>query len=345
MENMTAYPEAAEVRRIADEASHIVIIQADNPDADSLGSALALEQIFGELGKQTSLYCSVDMPGYLRYMEGWDRVSKDFPNKFDATVIVDASTMTLLEKFQDLNMRSTIASRPCIVLDHHAITDNPIPFATAVINDPNVASTGELIYRLAKEYGWQLDSRSGNYIMNSILGDTQGLTNDLAKADTYRLMAELIELGVSRPQLEEARREFGKMPPEIFKYKSELIRRTEIFGDGRIAFVAIPQQEINDYSPLYNPAPLIQNDMLQTSGIQVAIVLKHYDNGRITGAIRSSQGYTVAGDLAAHFGGGGHKYASGFKLTDGRPLEEVKSECVVTAGRLLDELRGVNEIL
>ena len=52
--------------------------------------------------------------------------------------------------------------------------------------------------------------------MSSILGDTQGLSNDLASAQTYRIMADMVEAGVNRPKLEELRREYGKMPPEIY---------------------------------------------------------------------------------------------------------------------------------
>lgn len=333
------YPESQQIRDLIAAANHILIIQADNPDADSLGSALALEQILGELGKEPSLYCAVDMPAYLRYLNGWDRVSKDLPQSFDLSIIVDASTMTLLDKFQDSHMKGIVASKPCIVLDHHAITDNPIPFKTVEINDSSVASTGELIYRLSRELDWTIDSTSGEFIMNSILGDTQGLTNELAKAETYRVMAELIDLGVNRPKLEETRREYGKMPESILRYKAELIARAELYDDGQIAIVTVPQHEINEHSPLYNPAPLIQTDLLQTIGVHVAIVLKSYDSGRITAAIRANSGHSVAGKLAEHFGGGGHNYASGFKLEDGRPLHEVKSECISVASELLAAIK------
>lgn len=78
-------------------ANNIVIIQADNPDGDSLASALALESILGDMGKEPFLYCGVDMPGYLHYLPGWDRVSKDLPGKIDASIIVDTSVISLLD--------------------------------------------------------------------------------------------------------------------------------------------------------------------------------------------------------------------------------------------------------
>jgi phosphoesterase RecJ-like protein len=150
-------------------------------------------------------------------------------------------------------------------------------------------------------------------------------------------MAELVELGVDRPKLEEKRREYGKMQPEIFRYKAELIRRTEFAYDGRIAYASVPQNEINQYSPLYNPAPLIQNDMLQTLGVQVAIVFKTYADGKITAAIRCNPSAPVGAQLAEYFGGGGHKFASGFKITDGRKFDEIKTDCIAAAAELLDK--------
>ena len=334
------YPETNTFQELIQTANHIVIIQADNPDADSLGSALALESILGDLGKQTSLYCAVDMPGYLRYMSGWDRIDKELPRKFDLSIVVDASTMSLFDAFAVPSVSGALAAKPCIILDHHAVTDHPIPFATVTINDGGRASAGELIYILSQELHWTVSVVAGEYIMSSILGDTQGLSNELAKPITYRIVADLIENGVNRQNLEEIRREYGKMPESIFRYKAELITRTELYDEGRIAIVTIPQSEINTYSPLYNPAPLVQNDILQVKGIQLAIVLKQYDSGRITAAIRANAGYTVAGTLAAHFGGGGHKYASGFKINGGRVFNEVKLECIDKATELLQTVNG-----
>ena len=334
------YSQADQIKNIIDGTKTIVIVQADNPDADSLGSALALEAILGELGKNPVLYCAVDMPGYLRYMAGWDRVQAELPKQFDASIIVDASTMTLLEKLRQSGQQNWLAAKPCVILDHHEIVEQAVPFATVTINDSGRASAGELIYLLAKQLDWQLPLEAQAYIMHSILGDTQGLSNQLASAATYRIMAEMIENGVSRPELEELRREYSKMAPEIYKYKARLLERTEFAAEGRIASVIIPQKEINEYSPLYNPGPLVQGDMLQTSDVQVAIVFKQYDDGRVTGAIRCNSTAGIAAQLAETLGGGGHAFASGFKVTDGRTVEQVKTECLGTATSLLAEASG-----
>ncbi len=327
-----------QIKTIIDDAQRIVVLQADNPDADSLGSALALEQILSNAGKDVYLYCAVDIPNYLRYLSGWDRINPELPSQFDASIIVDASTLSLFERLTESGSQGWVAGKPCIVLDHHNTTDNSITFANVVLNEPNKSSTGEVIYTLAKDLSWPLDDVSGAFLMTAILGDTQGLTNDLTKPGTYRVMADLAELGVNRPALEEQRREASKMEQVIYKYKAELIDRTEFHNSDTIATVVIPQAEINKYSPLYNPGPLIQGDMLQVKGLQVGIVFKTYDDGRVTGMIRCNPSAPVAALLAKQLGGGGHDYASGFKITSGKPFNEIKAECVEFASQLLNNL-------
>ena len=322
------------LQALINDAQHIVVVQADNPDGDSLGSALALEHILGDMGKQVTLYCGVDMPGYLHYLSGWDRVEKQLPNKFDASIIVDASTLSLLEKLQSSGELGWLAVKPCAVLDHHEKVENVIPFAQVIINEFRLSSTGELIYALATELEWPVSAAAGEGIMTAILGDTQGLSNQLAGAGTYRVMAALTELGVDRPALEERRRGLSKMPASIYAYKGTLLQRTEFHDDGRIAVITIPQAEINEFSPLYNPGPLVQGDMLQTIGVQVAIVLKQYADGKVTGAIRCNPGAGVGAELAEHLGGGGHAFASGFKVTN-RAYTEVKADCLSYCRELL----------
>jgi nanoRNase/pAp phosphatase (c-di-AMP/oligoRNAs hydrolase) len=79
-----------------------------------------------------------------------------------------------------------------------------------------------------------------------------------------------------------------------------------------------------------------------TTGVDVAIAFKTYNDGHITGKIRCNFGKAIAADLAKHFGGGGHPYASGFKITTGKPFEDIKKDCIQTATELLDKLSEEN---
>lgn len=322
-----------QIKQIIDDSQKILIIQADNPDADSLASSLALESIIHAMGKEPVMYCGIDVPAYLKYLSGWDRVMNEVPNQFDSTIIVDTSAKTLLDQLSQSGGEGWVASKPVIVLDHHAGVECDIDYANVVINDSSKVSTGEVIFDIAKQANWETPLDSLEFIMTSILADSLGLTTENTSADTYIAMSELVKLGVNRPKLEEQRRAYTKMAEVIFRYKGRLIERTEII-DGKIALIVIPQQEINDYSPLYNPGPLVQGDHLQTGGILISVALKSYDSGRITAAIRCNQGAPIAAELANEFGGGGHAYASGFKVQD-RDINEVKKSVITKIQELL----------
>lgn len=333
---MQSYPETEEIRKLLESAQRILIIQADNPDGDSLGSALALEQILGEMGKEPLLYCGVDMPSYLTHLPGWDRVSRDIPSQFDVSIIVDTSVESLLENLGDSEQRHWVATKPCIILDHHPVSVT-IPYATVVCNHPAVA-TGELIYELAKQLDWPLPLPAKNMLTTAILADSLGLTTDATTARSIHIIAELVEGGVHIAELENKRREMMRKSPELVHYKGQLLERVEYFADNRIATVTIPWSEIEQYSHAYNPSVLVLDDMRLTENTDVAIAFKLYKDGKITAKIRCNYGKTIANTLATHFGGGGHPYASGFKITDGRPFNEIKSECISYATELLDKL-------
>lgn len=332
------YQQAADIQAILDQSQRIVIMQASNPDGDSLGSSLALEEILSNMGKSVYLYCGVDMPTYLRYLPGWDRVSQDFPSQFDATIIVDTSTQDLFDQLNDSPARNWVATKPCIVIDHHAVEAN-IPYASIICNQPAVA-TGEVIYELARQLNWPLNHTAMSRLATSIMSDSLGLTTEATSARSIAIVSELVAGGVSIAELEQARRELMRKKPELVHYKGELLQRVEYHAGNRIATVTIPFPEIEQYSPDYNPSMLVIDDMRMTIDTNIAIAFKTYNNSRITAKIRSNYGTPIAGKLAEHFGGGGHAYASGFKVQDGRPFNEVKSECIKVAAELLDKLEA-----
>lgn len=330
------YKEAESIRKIIDEAKSIVIIQADNPDIDSLASSLALESILGSLGKSIHLYCGVDLPSYLHYLPGWGRVSRDIPKQFDASIIVDTASDSLLTQLDNSGAKGWVAARPVIVLDHHS-TEPTIGYAK-VICAPKAVATGEVVYELAKQLSWQVDDTGKKLIAMAILSDSLGLMSESTTPRSIRIIAELVESGVSLAELESARRETLRREAELIHYKGELLKRVEFHADGHIATITIPWAEIEKYSPLYNPSMLVIDDMRLAKGTEVAIAFKLYPEGKITAKIRCNYGWGIADKLAEHFGGGGHPLASGFKITDGRAYEQIKSEIIEVATKLLKQI-------
>ena len=334
---MTIDEAVDEFKRLVDEATKILILQADNPDGDSLGSAIALEQILMLKNKQTDLFCAIKLPSYLSYMKGWDRVSSDVPDNFDLCIIVDTSAQALIENATKLIPLTKLSKKPLIVIDHH-ITKATIDFANLSILDPKSAATGEVIYKLSKQAGYELNQTALDSLTAAILSDTLGLTTDNTTSETVYAVAEMVEKGVSLSALESARRSTQRKSPQMVKYKGQLLERIEYFASDRVALLVIPWEEIEKYSPEYNPAMLALDDMRLTTNTQIAIVLKIYPDGKITGKIRSNHGSPLAAKLAENFGGGGNEYASGFKLLDNEDPKTVKNAVIAKATELLDGL-------
>lgn len=321
-------------------AKKITIIQAENPDGDSLGSALALEEILGEMGKDVQLFCPVDIPKYLRYFKGWDRVSDNlWPS--DLFIIVDTSSSTLLSKILENPLyKNLILKTNCLVIDHHSDTTPDLEFEYDLIMKDS-SSTAEIIFDLAQQENWIINQQAAEHLLGAILSDTLGLSTDNTTAQTFFVAGKLTEFGAKTSQIEEARRELSKKSPEILAYKGDLISRIEYFLDGRLAVVHIPWDDIKKYSDQYNPSVLVIDEMRLVENVDIAVAIKTYPDGKLTGKVRTNS--PIAGDIAGYFGGGGHAYASGFRVYEN--YDQILKELVTASDKILKSKEQNDKIL
>lgn len=302
-----------ELKEIIESAKKISIIQAENPDGDSLGSAIALEQILTNLGKEVELFCPVDIPKYLRYFNGWDRVSDNLW-KSDLYIIVDTTSSTLLSKILENPLyKNLLEKNKVVVIDHHTDATPDLPFEYSLLLE-NRSSCSEVIFELCKKSGWQVNKLASSSLMGAILSDTLGFTTQNVSKETFITASELTSLGAKVSSIEESRREFMKKAPEILEYKGDLIKRIEYFLNGKLALIHIPWDEIRQYSDKYNPSVLVIDEMRLVEGVEVCVAVKTYPDGKVTGKVRTN--LPIAADIAGYFGGGGHAYASGFRVYD-----------------------------
>lgn len=312
----------------------ICVLQAENPDGDSLGSAIALDYLLSD--KEISLYCPVDIPKYLRYFKDWSRVTNEFDFKADGYIIVDTAAEVLLSKLiDDTAIRNRLYSAPVLVIDHHE-TEDDLNFPHESIIEIRCACA-ELIYRVAKELKLEINQEAAEAIFQGILSDTLGLTSSSVTAETFEIAADLTRLGADVSILEDRRREFMKKSQRILDYKADLIKRIEYSLDGELATVHIPWDDIREYSDEYNPNVLILEEMRLVEGVKVAVAVKTYPDGKVTGKIRCSSDVPIAEKVAGYFGGGGHKMAAGFRTYD-TTYEEVVKELVKIVPELISDV-------
>lgn len=308
----------------------ICVIQAENPDGDSLGSAIALDYLLSD--KNVSLYCPVDIPKYLHYFPDWSRVTNEFDFKADGYIIVDTASEILLSKLlNDSAIKNRLYSSPVLVIDHHETADD-LNFSHDSIIETRPACC-DLIYQISKNQNIAIDQSAAEAIMSGILSDTLGLTSASVTAETFTTMAELTKLNANISILEDHRREFMKKSQRILDYKADLIKRIDYSLDGQLATVLIPFEDIQKYSDEYNPNVLILEEMRLVEGVEIAIAIKTYPDGKVTGKIRTSSAQPIADQVAGYFGGGGHPYAAGFRTYD-TSYEEIIQDLV----KILPEL-------
>ena len=314
-------------------AQKIIVIQAENPDGDSLGSSLALEEILGDLGKEVILYCPVEIPKYMRYIAGWDRVVTDFDTSADLAIIVDTTADILMSKVLEARgVRHYLETHDVLVIDHHTEVAPTLSFEHTLLLEEGV-SASQVIYNLAASAGWDINQPAATAMLAALLSDTLGLTTQNVDSAAYATASKLSELGARVSDIEEARREFMKKSAEILAYKGKLIERIEYFLDGQLALVRIPFAEIEAYSDQYNPSVLVLDEMRLVIGVKLAVAIKTYPDGKLTGKLRGN--LPIASDVAGYFGGGGHKFAAGFRVYERE--EEVVRELIAASQKALHE--------
>ena len=312
-------------------AKKIIVIQAENPDGDSLGSSLALEEILGDLDKEVVLYCPVEIPKYMRYIQGWDRVVTEFDTKVDLAIIVDTTADVLMSKVLETpGVRHFLETHDVLVVDHHTESAQNLSFPYELLIE-EAPSASQVIYHLAADAGWNINTAAAENLMVALQSDTLGLTTPNVTAEAFKVAGELTSLGASVSTIEGRRREFMKKPQNILEYKGRLIERIEYFCEGKLALIRIPFDEIQQYSDAYNPSVLVLDEMRLVIGVEIAVAIKTYPDGKLTGKLRSNS--PISADVAGYFGGGGHKYAAGFRVYESE--DQVVRELVEATDKAL----------
>ncbi|HEV2412773.1 MAG TPA: DHH family phosphoesterase [Candidatus Saccharimonadales bacterium] len=316
-------------------AKHVVVIQADNPDSDSVGSALALEGLLLDMGtERVTLYCGMMIPRYLRYFHGWDRISDTLPSDFDLWIMVDNSSLQLVgHAMDDPVYAATLKKKPAVVFDHHPTIREETSVKSLgdrviYLNHPEYIATSELLFHWATALKLQISTETATHMGGAILGDSLGLMSSGTKPSSVRAIADLMDLGYNISEQDDERHEFDKKSPAILAYKAKLIERISYHLDNQLAMIHIPWEEIEKYSDEYNPSALIISEMRMVKGVRVAISIKSYLGGVYTGKLRASNDSNFLDKIASHFGGGGHGYAAGFKIKTDKGLEEVEREII-----------------
>jgi len=304
-------------------AKHVLIVAHQCPDADTLGSQLALFDTLQSMGVRVGMCNHDKVPRICGYLPNVEHIFiGTYPDlsDVDTIVAVDAGAKSRLG-FAD----AFFAGKTVINIDHHA--SNPLYGDINVVN-AGYCATGAMVFDLIQHLGQVLSKDSAIPIYAAILTDTASFHLDRVTADVHRMTAELIEAG-AEPAVA-AEEIYDKQPLSRLNLLTLSLQTLAIKHHGKSAWMHVDKAMLTTTQAQLEDTEGFIDVSRSIDGVEVVVFIRPESAGRWKVSFRGKSGRDV-GAVASMLRGGGHKYASGCAVSG--PLSEVyaKVNAVVDA--------------
>jgi bifunctional oligoribonuclease and PAP phosphatase NrnA len=287
-------------------ASDVTLLAHVQPDADSLGSALALGIALRRRGAtvRVSFATPEDVPETLRPLDVLGLVvpPSEVPGAPELVVACDAAEPSRLGTLVD---RLGTAGAT-VMIDHHA--SNP-GFGDVQVLVPEAEATVVLVHRVLVAMGLPLDIDVARCLYAGLVTDTRGFRT--AGSDAHLLAAELLATGLDTEAL--VRPIMDTHPHGWLAVLGAALGRCVLEPDAvdglGLVHTVLPAADVRRFR--VEEIDSVVDIVRTTAEAEVAVVLKQVGERRWTGSLRSKGRVDVAA-LAAKLGGGGHAAAAGF---------------------------------
>ena len=288
------------------QAREVTLLAHVQPDADSLGSALALAIALHRRGTavQVSFATPEGMPETLRMLDVYGLVVPParIPAAPEVLVACDAAEPARLGALAD----RLDTARHTIMIDHHV--SNP-GFGELQLLDPAAEATVVIVRRLLAAMGVPLDADVARCIYAGLVTDTSNFIS--AGAAAHRLAAELVEAGVAAERLV---RSLMYTHPHAWlaalgRTLGRAVLEPEAAGGLGLVHTTVPCTDVHRFRP--EDVDSVVDVVRTTAEAEVAAVFKQVAETRWIISLRSDGRIDVAA-VAKRLGGGGHPRAAGF---------------------------------
>lgn len=332
-------------------STQISIMTHHSPDGDAIGSTLALLLFLQKINKRAKSFHIDAIPEYslnllkTNYLTKFD--TKD-ENQLESQNYISNSDLVLI---LDVNNKRRVGSpaeyinqdkATIVIIDHHL---EPEPFANFIYQDVDTTSTCEIMYKFIWSYSYwsknqnlsstlsfdsTLDFIDKGYldfidndiaisIYNGILTDTGNFKYFRTDAEILRIAANLLDFGID--VVETHKTIFESMSLDKYKLKSICLNNTKFFFDHQLAIAAISKEDFQSTHTSLEDTEGFSSMPLEIKGMKISIFIQE-DPDEVGKGENGSNLYRISfrsfgeisiRDMAAHYGGGGHKNASGAK--------------------------------
>lgn len=320
-----APPECQEVARCLRAGQRFLMVPHVHIDGDDMGSMVGLAFALDRLGKESVLYSPDEVPESFRWIPGWERVTRELPQgPFDAVILMECAAESRLPP----GIVPAELGRTVINLDHHL--DNTM-VADLHWVDPKMSALGEMAVLLVDALDVPLDREIATGLYVAILTDSGGFQYSNVSASTHEIVARLVaEIG----NVEDvARSIFRDRQPEELLLLGHVLQTLQQSEDGRVVWADFTKAMLDTTGAREDDAQNLVSDVNRVRGSEVMALFKHVKAGEVRVSLRSTGPSVQA--VAARFGGGGHRLASGLTVrTD--DLEDARRQVLAAIREELD---------
>jgi bifunctional oligoribonuclease and PAP phosphatase NrnA len=293
-----------EIRDAILAASRITAICHENPDADTLGSALAIRMAAERLGKTAEVVAADPVPPALAHLPLAGEVRTRPQLEPDLAVVVDGPlnrTGAIAAECGDWLGRARIAN-----IDHHVSNDGQGVSVAWV--DAAAAATCEMVALLIPELGVEIDEPIATVLTAGIVQDTHTFSHPNATPRTLRVAADLVESGAPLSQIHRAI--YANKPFSTLALWGRILAGAVELRDGRIVHAAMTRAMLGETATEPVASEGFIDLLATTKAADITLLFKEADANEVRVSVRTSSGADAVA-ITSPFGGGGHARAAG----------------------------------
>jgi bifunctional oligoribonuclease and PAP phosphatase NrnA len=332
--DLTAYAAAVPEEVIARlrTARRVLTVCHENPEADALGSALAIGLLVEAGGGVFTPVCADPMPAMYEFLPGMDRFRREPDPSLDYDLLVVADCGQLERIGPVLQSHAELFARvPILDIDHHI--SNP-RFGAVDWVDARSSSTCEMVALLAWRLGVPLTAADGTLaaaLTGGVVMDTANFQHPNTTPRTLVVAAALKEAGA--PLSEIARRLYRSKPNSQLTLFGRVLARMQSDLDGRLVWSTLELADLNASGAGPAESEGLIDLLSQSETSEAAILFKESLDSSTRISVRTRDGGVDATVLTGAFGGGGHARAAG--ATVPLPLDEARKAVLARAATLV----------
>ncbi len=304
-----------EIKQKIEKANSIILLTHEMPDGDAVGSTIAMYIALKRMGKNVDMIIE-NCPRTYDFLPFRNEIKeKGTQDKYDLTIALDCSDIKRLNGFS--NYFETAKDR--IVIDHHG---SNTMFGDINFVNPVSPACCQILVLVLEYLGVEIDKEIGTCILAGIITDTGGFKYEAVTAETFELVAQLINKGINVSNV--YKKVLQMISRSSFELRKIAMNRLEFLEEGKISFTYITKKDEEAWNAVTGEHEGIVEMARDIEGVEVAVFLRETENG-YKASLRSNN-YVNVSDICLMLGGGGHPKAAGANLPF--PLEQAKEKIV-----------------